>query len=261
VKGSLPKFYEVVGVPGAGKTTFVRNMASRAAKGRFVELDAALVAALARQSPKALRIPASDRKASGADNPYKSFIGAHFYGSVARFESLVDFVTGHDRYVQTVIDAVAETSDAEARRLMLAWLFNLFAKYQYVATSSKSDGQILVDEGFVGRVVTLFAYRETIPPAEAIRAYVEAAPKPEAVIRLNASLAECHARLTGRPKGPPTRFRSLSQEQQFQTLENCRRCIEIALEELSKSGVRIVDIDSERDPKDQVATALSAFAP
>jgi hypothetical protein len=261
VTNSAPKFYEVVGVPGAGKTTFIRHMVSNSGKSACTELDAALVDEIVRQSPKARAKPPAHGRMASSDggSPYKSFIGSHFYGSVARFESLVEFASQHGPYAQTVIGSIAETSDTDARRLMLTWLLNLFAKYQYVASSKNEDRPILIDEGFVGRVVTLFAYRPEQPAPETLRNYVRLAPKPDAVIRLNADLKVCHSRLGGRPKGPPARFRALTKEQQLGILKNCSQSLDVSLAELSTLGVRVVEIDSGRSPDEQVASAVAAL--
>jgi len=226
----------------------------------FLDLDQALVDAISRESPKASADARSGKRNAPADasKPHKGFIGTHFYSSVARFESLVDFVTQHGPYAQKVMGWIEENGDPNERSLMLTWLFNLFAKYQHVVSRASDGKNILIDEGFIGRAVTLFAYRAE-PPIDATRTYVKLAPKPDAIIRLNVDLEECHTRLSSRPKGPPARLRSLSKEQQLRILENCRQVLETALSELSASGVRIIDIDSGRPPPEQIAAAASAL--
>jgi hypothetical protein len=138
-------------------------------------------------------------------------------------------------------------------------MFNLFAKYQYVHSHQADTRIVLIDEGFIGRVVTLFAYRKTKPVADDVRAYVRLAPKPRAVLQIRLSLDECFSRMSSREKGPPTRFETFSPEQRMGTMENCQECIDIAVAELSALGVPVIDIDGKHAPSEQVAMAASAL--
>jgi hypothetical protein len=138
-------------------------------------------------------------------------------------------------------------------------MFNLFAKYQYVHLNQADTRTVLIDEGFIGRVVTLFAYRRSKPVADDVRAYVRLAPKPRAVLRIRLSLDECFSRMSSRVKGLPTRFETLSPEQRMETMENCQKCIDIAVAELSTLDVPVIDIDGKRSPSEQVTMAASAL--
>jgi thymidylate kinase len=254
------RVYEVVGVPGAGKSTFIELLTSGTWNHAFLDLDAALFETISSELPKASTgdQTRARKTAGGSTEVRKRFVDLYFNNSAKRFDRLVDFIGSHADYARLVLASIEETNDLESRRLMLKWLFNLFAKYQH-SISAGSGRAIILDEGFIGRAVTLFAYREVLPSANVIANYVRLAPKPDAVIRLNADLEVCHSRLGGRPKGPPTRFRALTKEQQLGILKNCSQSLDVALAELSTLGVRVIDIDSGRSPDEQVASAVAAL--
>lgn len=256
-----PLFCEVVGAPGFGKSTFVANVTNSAQKHNFYTIDSAMASAaihpLARWTGVQNllgRFPFFGRSMSRDKKRMDEYL--HRKATLAGF---IDFTVENGPYVQCVLDAISTVSDPAERRLVFTWMVRLFSKYQQIKILPNDGKIILMDEAFVGRVVTLFAYREAQATQEEIRNYVQLMPKLFSVIKLNVPVDEAYSRLTNRKRNVPRRFRPLSVEGRHEILRNCERCLDITITELKKLGVRVIEIDGMRDPQEQVATATTAL--
>lgn len=176
-----------------------------------------------------------------------------------RIRQLINFFSQHPHHLQKVFQILETTDGFAERKRIIGWLFNLYVRYQYFAYTPPDGRCLLMDEGFIGRVVTLFAYQANQPASEAIRNYVRTAPRPAAVISLRQDVDTCYRRLNSRPSGPPLRFRSLPYERQLQILRASQECIDVALSELATLGVPSIKIDSALEPLEQVRSAVAAL--
>jgi hypothetical protein len=257
-----PKFNEVVGPPGAGKSTFVHTATSTLSGEMFQDLEQALFLELCRANGVTPAEVMHNWSWTSEGTPLErrqQFIGAQFRRRHLRFSMLVEFCSNHSDLMALVFRALPQATSETDRRDVLAWLFNFYARYHYVDSATIERRNVLVDEGFVGRAITLFAYAWSPARHADLRAYLRMAPRPHAVIRLNLDSSRCFERLTARPEGIPKRFKRLSVEEQLTTLRFCQECLDMAVSELIAMGTPVINVDALLEPEEQVCRVVEAL--
>ena len=260
---------EFLGIPGSGKTYLLKKTAAclREHGKHALLLDEAVYQALkTNRRSRALTVCARIL-------PYR--LGRHF---LTRFPRTADDVAylAFQRFLQahpTLAEMVLACHYHQARIakyldfLSLFWFFDLFSKYQLVAEEQRSENNlILYDEGFAQRAVTLFGYGDPPPSSfhsldEAIARYIENIPPPRLIFVLTASAQSVESRMKAR--GYPIRMQSMLPQERERCLTQAAACIKIAVEQLRKYDVNVIEIDNngtEADLLAQLRQALHAFA-
>ena len=253
--GSQLKFYEVVGPPGAGKSTFVQTATSASSDTIFRDLEGALFLGLCRAkgiTPNEVTQKWSWRSRGTPLERRNRFVAAEFHLSHLRFDALLDFCSNYSGLMALVFRALPGGTSETHRRDVLNWLFNFYARFHYVNTTTTESLNVLVDEGFVGRAITLFAYAWPSARHADLQAYLHVIPRPHTVIRLNLGSDRCFERLRLRAKGIPKRFKRLSTKEQLMTLRFCQECLDMAVSELIAMGTPVIDVDALLAPQEQV---------
>ena len=240
---------ELIGAPGAGKTSLLPTVAAFLATRGFtartpVEAARPLAArslpgrVVARLAPRQWRGPLlwqtfyHQSKVSRlrflAQNPY-------FVWSVWRFQQ-------------------ARPIRRADRDHVWHWFFHHTGVYEFLRRRLQSDEALLFDEGFIHRVVQLFASEnETVAP-EAVRVYVDQLPIPDLLIVPQAGGDVCARRVYAR--GLWERFRSKTPEETARFLAEAQVAVALAVERARENGWLVVEVDNGGDDLAMTQAAL-----
>lgn len=154
---------------------------------------------------------------------------------------------------------------APLRRHILFWFFQLGGRRRFLQRTSRSGDVLVLDDGFLHRAVHLHASPGERPEAEQVAAYVDLLPRPDVVIRPVASRETCERRV--RERGVWRHSRHLTGDELSNYLANAERAVYLAVERAREQGWDVVEIDDERalpvvghDLRDAIQATLAATA-
>jgi AAA domain len=231
---------ELVGTPGAGKTTLAREAVEilgdhGLAAGTIVD-RARLHAArtlpgrmLARISPAPFQRP---------------LLWALFY-VLAAVDGL-RFAREHRVLTGLVVGGQRRRPiPARLRGHIVFWFFQLGGRRRFLERTARAGDVLVLDDGFLHRAVHLHASPPERPEAEQVAAYVDLLPRPDLVIRSVASRETCERRV--RERGVWRHSRHLTDAELSSYLANAERAVHLAVERAREHGWDVVEIDDERD--------------
>ncbi len=232
---------EFIGTPGCGKTTLMpavieylrdRNMrgysvvqAARPFAGRTL-----LGRVINRLAPTVLR----DR-----------LLWQVFYHSSTLHQ--LKFGARHLRLMWQVIKSQRHrplAADARQRRV-LHWFFRLIGSYEFLTTLLGNGEVLVLDEGFLHRVVQMYASDVEEPDLAQIVAYVNLLPRPDWVIFPNAAWEICERRIYRR--GLWERFRHKSPAQISRYVANAHRVVTLTVDYIKNKGWTVIEVDNGSD--------------
>ena len=140
------------------------------------------------------------------------------------------------------------------RQHVLHWFINLSGQYHFLKEQSQADDVLIFDEGFVHRVVQLFASEvETVDKAR-IQSYLSLIPTPDLILTPQASLETCIERIYRR--GLWTRFKDREPEAVYRFMTNAHTIVNLALDYAYAQNCRVIQITNEHQPPADVARQL-----
>lgn len=232
---------EFIGTPGAGKTTLMPTVS-----GAFRENGLKAYSVVEAARPYARRtIPGAvvDHFLPG---PWRRpLLWQVFYHLSALHR--INFFARRPRLLRQVLSyqrARPEEADIRGGRV-LYWFFRQAGYYDFLKAHARPDEVLIFDEGFVHRVVQLFASGVEDPDPESIRAYVAMLPVPDLVISVWAPRAVCERRIHSR--GLWERFRSKQPEEVSRFITNAHRIVGITISTIKQNGWPVLEVDNSGD--------------
>ncbi len=231
---------EFIGTPGAGKTTLVPialDFLRRQGIGAHTYIEAARPFAqrtmlgkfIAHVAPRALQGP---------------LLWQVFYG-LSVFDRGV-FLLRHPRLMHQVVSTqLRRPIPWEARRHALRWFIHLTGYYQLLQGLAQPDEALILDEGFVHRVVQMNASPNEEPDAGRIAAYLHLVPRPDLVIAVHAPWEVCLNRIYRR--GLWERFSHNTPEQVARYVYHASRSVNLALAAMRSAGWTLIDVENGGD--------------
>jgi len=229
---------EFIGPPGAGKTTLLPTVIEFfQAQGvaAFSVVDAARLYArrtflgkfVYRMAPRSLVRP---------------LLWRVFY--LLSFIYRVMFLARNPRLLSQVLSHQwRRPKEAEARRRkVLHWFIRFAGYYEFLAAHARPDEVLVFDEGFVHRVVQLFASGVEKPDKNKILAYVDLLPLPDIVIYAQASPEICNQRIFTR--GLWERFRNKSEAEISQFVFNAYLVVDLTVDYIKSKGWTVIEVDN-----------------
>lgn len=234
----MPSIIEFIGPPGSGKTALlpaVQAYCQSQDLSAYSVLDAArpfarrsLMGSLATQfSP-----PVLHEKILWQIFYYRSWMG--------RFQ----FTRKHPRLIRRVLASQSTRPNRQKRREIgiLHWFWDLVGSYHFLTAHLHPEEVLLFDEGFVHRVVQLFASPQEQPDPHKIQAYLALVPQPDLVIHVQAHPATCEARIIQR--GVWDFYRDISSPELSDFIHHAAAAVREAVKALQNQGWAVVSIDN-----------------
>lgn len=231
---------EFISTPGAGKTTLlptvVEFLNERGYYARAV-LDAArpLAARTAMGRSVGRLAPASWQRPLLWQTFYR-YSQANQLRFAARNPGLVGMVWRFQR---------GRPITAADRRHVLRWFSHQTGVYEFLRRRAGPDEAILFDEGFIHRVVQLFASENETPEPERVAAYIDRLPRPDLVIHPAAPRAICERRVHAR--GLWDRFQVKSADETSRFIASAERAVNLAVDHIKRRGWTVIEIDNSGD--------------
>ncbi len=131
------------------------------------------------------------------------------------------------------------------RRHVLRWFSHQTGVYEFLRRRAEPDEAILFDEGFIHRVVQLFASENEMPEPGAVAAYINRLPRPDLVIHPVAPREICERRVYGR--GLWERFQVKSAEETSRFIASAERAVNLAVGLIKQQGWTVIEVDNSGD--------------
>ena len=232
---------EFIGTPGAGKSTLlpvVRTCLRERGAEAYEPVEAARAFArrtvagqvVSHLAPRAWRSPLLWQL-------YYHLSSLYGCGFLAQRAGLTWHVLDSQR-------SRPRAAQGRARRV-LYWFFRNAGSYEFLRVHRRPDEALLFDEGFVHRVVQLYASAAQDPDRAQIAAYIDLLPEPDLVIHVRAPKEVCLRRIYARGLWELYRGRDLAYVSQF--VENAWRVVEMTVAHLKKRGWSLIEVDNGRD--------------
>lgn len=247
---------EFISTPGAGKTSL-----RSAVKEFFAERGQHAWGVLEAARPFASRTEAGRLAGSLAPASLRGPLLWQAFYQASRLQR-TGFRSEHQALIRSVEDFQRERPIPDAdRRHVMGWFTNLTGQYRFLKTHAEKNDVLIFDEGFIHRVVQLFASEaETLDPAR-IRSYLDLVPVPDLIIQPQASLDTCLERVYRR--GIWERFRGRDKVTVRRFMQNAHAAVGIAVEHICARGWPLLQVVNEdrtaAESARQLKTKLSSM--
>lgn len=240
---------EFIGTPGAGKSTLqaaVIELFQERGIQAWSIVDAARPCAqrtvwgrvISRASPHSLRSPLL----------WQVF---YFLSTLYRLR----FFLKYPRLIWQVFDSQRRRPiPVEERQHALHWFFHLVGYYEFLIAYALPGEALVLDEGFVHRVVQMNASDVEEPDPDQILAYVNLLPRPDLVIAVQTPWEVCKERIYRR--GLWQRFQHKSPEEVSRYVANSNRIVNLTIEHLRSAGWPLIEVDNGSDEVGMTLAAL-----
>jgi homoserine kinase type II len=216
---------ELVGVPGAGKTTVAPLVVGQLRDRGLVPITVphAIDAALARSTRGRML------RAVGVRPPYRRRARVLLVDA----PSAVSLPFVAPRLAAALAGALLRLPVGWGHRVSIGGrAIRVVAAHRFLRSRLRPGEVAVADEGPVHRVVNLYAWRRSTA-VEAIRRYLDSAPLPDAVLEITVPGDEATRRLRARESGLPDRLRGADDARVRQFAERADASIAVAREHLA----------------------------
>lgn len=229
---------EFLGAPGAGKTTllpYVANFYRAQGRAAYTIVEAARPFAGRTLWGQAVLKAAPDRwQQPLLWQVFYQLSRLHRYGYFWRNRR---FIAGVRRFQRQ-----RPLSPAD-RHHVWYWFYHHAGYAAFLQSRARADEVLLYDEGFVHRVVQLFASEAEAPPEVAIGVYLDQLPRPDVVVVPLASAEVCAQRVYERGLWP--RFAAKPAAETARYLANARVVVELALRHIQQRGWPVITVNND----------------
>jgi thymidylate kinase len=232
---------EFIGAPGAGKTTLLPTVIKF-----FQERNINTFTVVEAARPFALRTKPGKVVSFLAPPAYhRPLLWQLFYRLSVLYR--VKFWLKHPRFMRYVRQSQRQRPPAAdvRQRQVLYWFDHLTGYYTFLRAHARPNESLILDEGFVHRVVQLFSSAVEKPGREQIATYLDLAPQPDLVIFAQAPRDICEQRIYGRGLWDRARHKDAAEISQFVT--NAHLAANLAAEHMRQKGWTMITVDNSRD--------------
>jgi Ser/Thr protein kinase RdoA (MazF antagonist) len=132
-------------------------------------------------------------------------------------------------------------ADVRQRRVV-SWFFRTAGRYAFLSAHARSGEVLVLDEGFVHRVVQLFASPAEVPRSSRLAAYLSEIPRPDLVVHVCAPAPVCEERI--RVRGVWARIQDEDAPELEAFVRNAHRTVEMTAGQIRRERWAVVDIDN-----------------
>ncbi len=228
---------EFIGAPGAGKTTLI-PVVEEVCRERGI--DARTVVEAAR--PYAQRAWAGKAVARFAPQPWQRPLLWQVFYHLSLW-SRIAFCARRPRLISlALITQLRRPVPAEIRRHAWRWFIHLAGCYRFLLAHARAGEALILDEGFIHRVVQMYASHLETPDMDRISAYVDLIPRPDLVIAVHAPWEVCLERIYQR--GLWERFQHMSQDEVAAFVRNAHRIVDMTVDYVRSAGWTLLEVDN-----------------
>jgi len=245
---------EFIGTPGAGKTTFMPVVSEHFRNQRFQPYSV-----LEAARPFASRtLPGKMVQMIPFRRLQLFLLWQIFYAFSYTHRS--KFAVQHRSLIQTVLEYQHQRPITRAdKQHVLHWFLHLTGSYEFLKSQAQVGDMLLFDEGFVHRVVQLFASESETPDLDSVANYLDMIPKPDLIIYPNASSEVCEKRVFQR--GVWERFQAKGREETSKFIKNSYKIVKYAVKYIKIQGWPMIEVDNNKEnlvvSKSMLKSALS----
>ena len=231
---------EFIGTPGAGKTTFMPVV-----RDHFKELHFQAYPVLEAARPFAGRTMAGKMVRWLTRGKLQRFLLwqvfyaysiAYRRGFSRNYWDLMQFV------LQFQQQRPLSVSDLKH---VLHWFVHLTGSYEFLRTYAQAGDILIFDEGFVHRVVQLFASENEVPDLASVAEYLNLIPKPDLIIFPKASSETCEKRVFER--GIWERFSGKERAETSRFIKNASQIVDFTVKFIKEEGWTVVEVENDRE--------------
>lgn len=231
------RLVEFIGIPGSGKSTyqpFVKSYLRKRGQEAFDKRDLRVLHAcgnsflyeVIRSLPSGLS-SALLKLSTNKDKLRKSY--ANQFSD--RYSGLVNFVEG-----------LLESNSNSEHKLAVKWFQNAAYRYELGTQMLNGGAYLLMDEGFMHKVLTLFVAPNQPLSEGDIQTYLNLAPRPEMLLHIQTDLNIATDRMLKR--GRTDRLANLNDQAIIDYMEKCQQATQIVLSFCQKTQVPVFEIDN-----------------
>ncbi len=236
------KLIEVTGIPGSGKSTVLPVVKTYLRKRGLEVFDSRNIILCIERFPfnksrklvKCLPTTLSDMIVKGLNKLYLEL----------RYRYKLKYLLSNRELFNFIVDLTNSRNIPHPHKILtVGWFLNLAASYQIATEHSGSSSVLLLDEGFVHRIIHLFvSVEEETIDAEKIERYVEKIPPIHTLINVEADEVLCKKRVIAR--GLPRRLRGRTDEEIWEYLLRSKAALDNAQRFVRRRGTNIVSLDN-----------------
>jgi thymidylate kinase len=232
---------EFIGTPGSGKTTLIPVVTGYLAQQAF---SARTVVEASRDYTKRTFLGKHLQRL--APQKLQRFLLWQTFLAYSLFHRLV-FYRKHPHLIHQTLRAQYErpTGAEVKKRRVLPWFFHLAGYYEFLNHHIAPGEALILDEGFIHRVVQLFASDVETPCQEKIEAYIDLVPQPDLVVALHAPPEVCLQRVFKR--GVWAQFHQKNPDEILRYITNAHQVVNIAVDHMKRKGWSMIEIDNGSD--------------
>jgi thymidylate kinase len=226
---------EFIGTPGSGKTTMVpvvQEYLSRKGFRAYSILEAA--------RPFAQRTMLGKVVGKVFPGKLRSLaLWKTFY--IASHLNRAQFSRKNNEFIRDVRQHQEARPISKAdRRHVLRWFIHLTGYYEFFNKKIKPDEVLIYDEGFVHRVVQMFASEFEEPDYPKVSKYLDSIPKPDLVVFTETPVETCIERVFSR--GVWERFEKRDLEDTRRFIRNASEIVGFSVRYIRELGWKVVEI-------------------
>lgn len=231
---------ELVGTPGAGKTTAAGELLAlcRARGLRAMSIVEAARPHAARTLPGRLVAAVAPERLRGP-LLWQVFYAASLFAALGA-------ALGRSRLIRDAVRSErARSIPATSKRHTLFWFAQLVGRRRFLARRPEPGEVLVVDDGFLHRVVALHASPDGAPDLEAVARYVATIPVPDLVVAVHARPQTCVRRIGER--GLWRHRAGMTEDDLVRYVAHADAVVRAAVAAARERGWRIVDVDNDED--------------
>jgi hypothetical protein len=248
-RSTPPLIVELLGVPGAGKTTISQELVGLLG-AHGVRADTIVSAGRSRAAASPVGRVLAVRRSSRARRAVEWQLF-----SIGAALACVPFARAHRELTRRVVgDQLRRDLPLRLRVHIIRSFLRLCGRYRCLTAMTGPTEALVLDDGFVHRAVQVHASAFEDVEAGRVGDYIGRVPAPDLVVFVTARVATCERRV--RERGVWRHSRHLSPDQLSRYLRNAEIVVDAAADQVRRLGWNLVQIDNDGRALDEVRRDL-----